>query len=68
MIVPEEGPTPAHWLPYFGVEDIEAALERVGEAGGQLLAPPRDIGPGRVAVVKDSQRAPFALYAGDFDD
>lgn len=67
VIGPEEGPTPAHWLPYFGVEDLEAALERVGEAGGQLLVPPRDIGPGRVAVVKDPQRAPFALYAGDYD-
>jgi uncharacterized protein len=66
-ISPMEGDTPAHWLPTFGVRDLDLAVAAVGEAGGQVLAGPMDYGPGRVAVVKDPQRAPLALYEGRFD-
>ena len=66
-IAPEEGPTPAHWLPTFGSADLDATVAAVGEAGGIVLAGPMDVGPGRFAVIKDPQRTPLALYDGDFD-
>jgi predicted enzyme related to lactoylglutathione lyase len=62
-----EGDTPAHWLPTFGVADLDASVAAVGEAGGFVLFGPVDVGPGRIAVVKDSQRTPLALYDGRFD-
>jgi predicted enzyme related to lactoylglutathione lyase len=66
-ITPMEGDTPAHWLPTFGVRDLDLAVAAVGRAGGQVLAGPMDIAPGRVAVVKDPQRAPLMLYEGRFE-
>jgi predicted enzyme related to lactoylglutathione lyase len=57
------GPPP-HWLAYFGVEDIDAALAKVQELGGATLAGPIDIQMAKIAVVKDPQGAFFALYAG----
>ena len=62
-----EGDTPAHWLPTFGVADLDAAVGAVGEAGGQVLFGPVDVWPGRIAVIKDPQRTPLALYDGRFD-
>jgi uncharacterized protein len=61
--------TPPHWLVYFGAEDADASVARVGELGGSTLLAPMDLGPGlRIAVVQDPQGAVFALYAGRFDD
>jgi predicted enzyme related to lactoylglutathione lyase len=59
----QPGPPP-HWLAYFAVQDIAAALAKVDELGGAKLAGPIDIGRGKIAVVKDPQGAFFALYAG----
>ena len=59
---------PPHWLTYFGVEDLDAALAQVGELGGGTLAGPIDIGIARIGVVRDPQGAVLALYAGRFDD
>jgi uncharacterized protein len=59
----QPGPPP-HWLAYFGVEDIDAALERVRELGGAVHAGPIDIRIAKIAVVADPQGAMFALYAG----
>jgi len=55
---------PPHWLVYFGVEDIEAALAKVAELGGETIAGPIDIQIAKIAVVKDPQGAAFALYQG----
>jgi predicted enzyme related to lactoylglutathione lyase len=55
---------PPHWLVYFGVDDIDAALARVQELGGTKLAGPIDIGIAKLGVVQDAQGATFALYAG----
>src|SRR4029077_9802999 len=35
--------TPPHWLVYFGVQDIDAALAKVAELGGSKLMGPQDI-------------------------
>jgi uncharacterized protein len=59
--------TPPHWLVYFGVEDIEVALAKAGELGGQTLAGPIDIQTAKIAVLKDPQGAIFALYAGELE-
>jgi len=61
--------TPPHWLVYFGAEDIDRAVARIGELGGGTLMEPMDLAEGlRIAVVRDPQGAVFALYAGRFDD
>jgi uncharacterized protein len=59
--------TPPHWLVYFGVEDIDAALDKVGELGGTTLVAAQDIQIARIAVVQDPQGAVFALYAGQLE-
>jgi predicted enzyme related to lactoylglutathione lyase len=60
--------TPPHWLVYFGTDDIEASLAKVGELGGTALSDIIDIGVGRIAPVQDPQGAVFALYTGNFGD
>jgi predicted enzyme related to lactoylglutathione lyase len=59
--------TPPHWLVYFGVDDIDASLARVGELGGSTIAGPIDIQRAKIAVVSDSQGAVLAFYDGHFD-
>ena len=61
-------PSPPSWLVYFGVEDVEQALAKVGELGGAKLAGPIDIQIAKIAVVADPQGAVFALYAGDLEE
>lgn len=51
----------SHWLTYFAVADAYASLDRLTALGGQVLAPPRDTGRGRVATVTDPEGARFAL-------
>jgi predicted enzyme related to lactoylglutathione lyase len=61
-------PAPPHWLPYFGIDDIDRGLAKVTELGGSTLAGPIDIGIAKIGVVQDPQGAAFALYAGEFAD
>jgi predicted enzyme related to lactoylglutathione lyase len=58
---------PPHWLVYFGTDDIDASLAGATELGGTKLMGPLEIGPGKIGVVADPQRAVFALYAGQFE-
>ncbi|MFD0277287.1 VOC family protein [Kitasatospora sp. NPDC127111] len=53
--------TPAHWLTYFAVDDLESTLDALVKAGGSVLAPPVVVGTGRMSVVADPQGAPFAM-------
>jgi predicted enzyme related to lactoylglutathione lyase len=59
---------PTYWLVYFGSADPDGDTARATELGGTVLAPPMDIGVGKIAVLQDPQGAVFALYAGRFDD
>jgi uncharacterized protein len=59
---------PPHWLVYFGVDDLDAATERVRELGGSVHAGPIDIQMARIAIVADPQGALFALYDGVMQD
>ena len=63
------GKTPAHWLSYMSVADVDASVDKAKAAGGGVLAGPLDVGSvGRAAVLRDPQGAPFGLVrlsAGD---
>jgi hypothetical protein len=64
-----EGKTPAHWLSYMSVADVDATVAKAKAAGGAALAGPLDIGSiGRAAVLRDPQGAPFGLVHLDAGD
>ena len=52
------GPGDTVSLPYFAVDDLPAALERVRALGGTVVHP-----GGRWAVCRDSEGSPFGLAA-----
>jgi uncharacterized protein len=52
---------PANWLVYFGVEDADAAVEKVQSGGGTVMNGPIDIPVGRFAIVADPFGAAFAV-------
>ncbi len=58
---------PPYWLAYFGIDGLDAALDRVGELGGSVLAGPMEIQMARIAVIADPQGAVFALYDGQLE-
>jgi hypothetical protein len=58
--LPDE--VPAHWLVYFGVDDADAAAEKVKAAGGDVKFGPVTIDAGRFAVVSEPN-APMAVFA-----
>ena len=66
------GKTPAHWLSYMSVADVDATADKAKAAGAAVLAGPVAIGTmGRAAVLRDPQGAPFGLVhlsAGDPHD
>jgi uncharacterized protein len=63
------GKTPAHWLSYMSVADVDASVAKAKAEGAGVLAGPLDIDShGRAAVLRDPQGAPFGLVhlsAGD---
>jgi uncharacterized protein len=59
---PSGGPD-AHWIAYFGVSDVDAAVKITEELGGKILLVPTDVpGFGRAAVLKDPQGAAFGVF------
>lgn len=52
------GPGDRFSLPYFGVDDLPSALERVVELGGSVVHP-----GDRFAICRDSEGSPFGLAA-----
>jgi uncharacterized protein len=56
---------PSSWLPYVGVEDVDATAARVEPLGGKVWVPPTDIpNIGRFAVTSDPTGAFIAMYKG----
>jgi predicted enzyme related to lactoylglutathione lyase len=51
-----KGPGDTQSLPYFEVDDVEQALRRVRELGGEVIHP-----GARWAVCRDSEGSPFGL-------
>ncbi|MCU1377273.1 MAG: Glyoxalase/bleomycin resistance protein/dioxygenase [Acidimicrobiales bacterium] len=52
---------PAHWSIYFGAEDTDAALARIGELGGSTVMAGEDTPFGRLAAATDPTGAMFKL-------
>jgi uncharacterized protein len=61
---PEMAQVPPHWMIYFRVPDINAAVERIKANGGKVLNGPMEV-PGGDQIVNavDPQGAPFSLHA-----
>ncbi len=53
-----KGPGDSYSLPYFEVDDLQAALRHVRELGGEVIHP-----GDRWAVCRDSEGSPFGLAA-----
>ena len=54
---------PPMWNTYIAVDDVDAAVDRVGPAGGQVLMGPVDIGKaGRMAFVADPTGPAVGLW------
>jgi predicted enzyme related to lactoylglutathione lyase len=54
---------PAHWSVYFGVDDTDAALAKIVDLGGSIVAAAEDTPYGRLATAADSAGARFKLVA-----
>jgi uncharacterized protein len=59
---------PPNWMPYFGHEDVERAIEEVPGLGGQVLNGPVRMPQGTIATFLDPQGAGFSLWTGQYDD
>jgi hypothetical protein len=68
MLLPAGAPAPPHWLVYFGIDDIDPAVGKIGESDGALLVPKTAVPGGEIVVAQDPQGAVFAFFAGRFDD
>ena len=56
---------PAHWLTYFGVDDVDASVAASTEAGGKVIREPFDIpNVGRISIVEDATGAVIGLMTG----
>ena len=62
------GSTPAHWMPYFGHDDVKRLAEDIGGLGGQLISGPMGLWEGTIAAFRDPQGAAFAIWTGHYDD
>ncbi|MCI4317220.1 MAG: VOC family protein [Thermoplasmata archaeon] len=54
---------PPYWLPYFMVADIDRSVRACRTRGGTVLHGPRDMGSGRLCVIRDPAGAVAALYS-----
>jgi predicted enzyme related to lactoylglutathione lyase len=60
---------PPHWLVYFAVESIDAAIETAAGAGGATILPKTPAGGANTfAVLSDPRGATFGLFEGFLDD
>jgi predicted enzyme related to lactoylglutathione lyase len=66
-VMDAQGGEPPHWLPYFVVEDRDAAATTATAHGAQGVAR-QDMPQGNIAILTDPQGAPFGLFAGEVDD
>jgi uncharacterized protein len=57
-----------YWAVYFGVDDLDMALELSAAAGGRTVVEPTRVPAGRFAVALDPQGAAFCLVEGEYDD
>lgn len=53
---------PAQWLIYITVPDLATSLAACAAQGGKVVAPVREMGGGRMAVIQDPAGAVAALF------
>lgn len=59
-----DSPVPC-WLPYFGVDSIDASMATIATAGGTVIHGPMEVPGGAfVAIAQDPQGAVFAIVGG----
>lgn len=64
--MPDAQPT---WLVYFGVKDVDAAVESLSAAGARVQLPATTMeGVGRMAMLADPQGAAFYVMRGDSEE
>ena len=53
---------PSMWVPYVGVDEVDATVAKATELGGGAIIEPMDVpNVGRIAVLKDSVGAVFGI-------
>ncbi len=62
-MVPAE--MPSYWMPYFNVDDVDAAYAKALGIGAREMLSPQDFPGGRFAIISDPQGAAFGLLKGD---
>jgi hypothetical protein len=56
----------AGWLPYVRVDDVDATLTKVTQAGGYIVAPPaEDLLDGNLAIISDPQGGVLGIVKWD---
>jgi predicted enzyme related to lactoylglutathione lyase len=60
-IAPANGGSP-HWLPYLGVEDLDATTKKAELLGAKVIQPRVDIPAGSFVVLQDPMGAAVALF------
>jgi predicted enzyme related to lactoylglutathione lyase len=58
---------PPHWVPYFGIDDLDGALELARRLGAQVLAGPNPVPEGRFVALRDPHGAVFSIWEGSYD-
>jgi len=65
----ENAGIPAQWLVYLAVENLDQSVERCVALGGSVLNGPKEMGAGRVCVIRDPAGAVAALFeAGEEEE
>jgi len=54
--------TPSHWLAYFSVADVDAAVAAAQAGGGGVVMPPENTPFGRIGVLTDPFGAAFGVH------
>jgi uncharacterized protein len=55
---------PPHWQVSFSVDDVQDAVRRAEELGGDTIFPPTGTAVGDIAVVRDPAGGAFGVFAG----
>jgi predicted enzyme related to lactoylglutathione lyase len=58
-----DGRSPSYWMPYFAVDDCDAAASRAGGLGGEVCEAPHDTAGRRLAVLRDPLGALFYVVS-----
>jgi predicted enzyme related to lactoylglutathione lyase len=57
--------SPSYWMPYFAVDDCDAATALADGLGGEVCEAPQDTAGRRLAVLRDPSGALFYVVSGE---